>query len=210
MICNLRIEKLILGRFWCPVHHPQKRNMINDCRMMPHDFLRDEIVEFGNWKKDCSRPFRFQISSCNVHSELYTLFAEPVSVCWRWGMDTEILPIATTYHLRALLFGLHKLLQINWNGFLYVQVVSTFANLVFVWVLYICRKATHKFNVIYRYIDFLCKTVQDLYDLGEVPCSFTQPQPTKDTLVELEYFHCFLISCWWKIIPSQKRWNWNI
>lgn len=74
MICNLRIEKLILCRFWCPVHHsPPNRNMINDCRMMPYNFLRYEIVEFGNWKKDCSRPFRFQISSCNLHSELYTL-----------------------------------------------------------------------------------------------------------------------------------------
>lgn len=40
---------------------------------MPYNFLRYEIVEFGNWKKDCSRPFRFQISSCNLHSELYTL-----------------------------------------------------------------------------------------------------------------------------------------
>lgn len=108
-------------------------------------------------------------------------------------MDTEI-PFATTYHFCASLFGLHKLLQISWNGFLYVQVVSKFGNLVFVWVTYICRKT---YSIYYMYLDFLCNTVQDLYDLGQFRCSFAQPQPTKYTLVKWEYsyFQSFLISC---------------
>lgn len=180
---------------------------------MPYNFLRYEIVEFGNWKKDCSRPFRFQISSCNLHSELYTLLLnqflrvedeERILKSSQLPQHTIFVPCYLDFTSCCKLI---EMASFTFRSYPHSEILYLYESYTFVGRLPTCSICD---IYIYIYRDFLCKTVQDLYDLGEVPCSFTQPQPTKDTLVELEYFQSFLISCWWKIIPSQKWWNWNI